>query len=389
MTDTDNDQSIIIDIGSYQTKAGLAGVDAPRSIIDYDETSLLCPVEKGDISNFEYMEKLMHYIYDTELKLDPTKYAVILAEYALTSKSNRETITKMMFETFTVPRYYTNIMGVLSLYASGRTTGLTIDCGHEVTQFVPIYEGYATPYCMQKVSIGGKHINEALQTLLKQKYSQININKKDIINIKHKYGYIAEENAEIETLKPKCNEPSWLVSGYLRDINSNYAKICAMDVEKQCFNYMGSNEINKRVRNIQMYKLPDGTVLNLDDELFECTEVLFNGKKDNFKIHHSLLQDCIMKIGDVHSQWDSLANIVLSGGNSMFNGFETRFTKECKNIASGSYARMFKAVFSPGRKYSAWIGGSILASLSTFEAMWITSTEYNESGPQIVHRKCF
>ncbi len=43
----------------------------------------------------------------------------------------------------------------------------------------------------------------------------------------------------------------------------------------------------------------------------------------------------------------------------------------------------------PERKYSAWIGGSILASLSTFKQMWISQQEYEETGPSIVHRKCF
>lgn len=48
-----------------------------------------------------------------------------------------------------------------------------------------------------------------------------------------------------------------------------------------------------------------------------------------------------------------------------------------------------KVVAPPERKYSVWIGGSILASLSTFQQMWIAKSEYDESGPSIVHRKCF
>ncbi|MQI72129.1 actin, cytoplasmic 2, partial [Escherichia coli] len=48
-----------------------------------------------------------------------------------------------------------------------------------------------------------------------------------------------------------------------------------------------------------------------------------------------------------------------------------------------------KVVAPPERKYSVWIGGSILASLSTFQQMWISKGEYDESGPAIVHRKCF
>ncbi len=48
-----------------------------------------------------------------------------------------------------------------------------------------------------------------------------------------------------------------------------------------------------------------------------------------------------------------------------------------------------KIVAPPERKYSVWIGGSILASLSTFQQMWISKQEYDESGPGIVRRKCF
>lgn len=50
---------------------------------------------------------------------------------------------------------------------------------------------------------------------------------------------------------------------------------------------------------------------------------------------------------------------------------------------------VLQIIAPPERKYSVWIGGSILASLSTFQQMWITKQEYDEAGPSIVHRKCF
>jgi len=48
-----------------------------------------------------------------------------------------------------------------------------------------------------------------------------------------------------------------------------------------------------------------------------------------------------------------------------------------------------KVFAQKARKYSVWIGGSIISSLSTFTNMWITKQEYQESGAEIVHRKCF
>jgi len=90
---------------------------------------------------------------------------------------------------------------------------------------------------------------------------------------------------------------------------------------------------------------------------------------------------------DVDIRKDLYGNIVLSGGTTMFDGVAERMEKEIKALAPQSMK--IKIVAPPERKYSVWIGGSILASLSTFQQMWISKQEYDESGPQIVHRKCF
>ena len=101
---------------------------------------------------------------------------------------------------------------------------------------------------------------------------------------------------------------------------------------------------------------------------------------------HQTTFDSIMKC-DVDIRKDLYGNIVLSGGTTMFDGIAERMEKEIKALAPQSMK--IKIVAPPERKYSVWIGGSILASLSTFQQMWISKQEYDESGPQIVHRKCF
>jgi actin len=84
---------------------------------------------------------------------------------------------------------------------------------------------------------------------------------------------------------------------------------------------------------------------------------------------------------------DLYGNIVMSGGTTMYNGIADRMQKEITALAPSSMK--IKIVAPPERKYSVWIGGSILASLSTFQQMWISKAEYDEAGPSIVHRKCF
>jgi len=134
--------------------------------------------------------------------------------------------------------------------------------------------------------------------------------------------------------------------------------------------------------------LPDGQVITLGSERFRCPELLF---KPNFAgiemcgIHRTCYNS-IMKC-DVDIRKDLYANTVMSGGTSMFPGIADRMQKEITALAPSTMK--IKIIAPPERKYSVWIGGSILSSLSTFQQMWISKQEYDEAGPGIVHRKCF
>jgi actin-related protein len=136
------------------------------------------------------------------------------------------------------------------------------------------------------------------------------------------------------------------------------------------------------------YELPDGNLITVGNERFRCPEVLFQPSfigKEASGIHDTSFQT-IMKC-DVDIRKDLYANVVLSGGTTMFPGIGERMTKELTALAPSTMK--IKVIAPPERKYSVWIGGSILSSLSTFQQMWISKQEYDESGPTIVHRKCF
>ncbi|RID54275.1 hypothetical protein BRARA_G01609 [Brassica rapa] len=132
------------------------------------------------------------------------------------------------------------------------------------------------------------------------------------------------------------------------------------------------------------YELPDAQVITIGSERFRCPEPSMIGM-ENAGIHETTYNS-IMKC-DVDIRKDLYGNIVLSGGTTMFPGIADRRSKEITALAPSSMK--IKVVAPPERKYSVWIGGSILASLSTFQQMWIAKAEYDESGPSIVHRKCF
>jgi len=363
MCDDDDKPAVIMDNGTGMMKCGLSGEDAPKvtfaSCVGYPKQKAMLQGSNKDYYVGEEAQQkrgilLLKYPLEHGVITNWDVAGVLLTEAPMNPKENREKMTQIMFETFSARRFYVAIQAVLSLYASGRTTGVVVDCGDGVSHTVPIYEGYSMPHAIQRINLAGRDLTDYICKILTE--SKINLHT----------------SAERESAK-KIKEDLCYIS---------------MNFAEEVDNFAGKEKT---------FELPDMSVVTVHNQIIRCPELMFKPSMDGKEMMglHELakktVDDC-----DLDVRKDLLMNIVMSGGTTMFPNMPERLQAEIEGlVAEGAKV---KVIAPPERMISVWIGGSILASLSTFGRMWINSTSqpdasppivgYDDVGPRIVHQMC-
>jgi len=345
--------AVVIDNGTGMIKAGIAGDEAPKAyfptVVGYTKyerlpgsdgkncligeeaiakkgvLTLKYPLENGIVKDWDDMEKIWRYTYFDQLKTDPEQHPVLLTEAALNPKDNREKTLQIFFDEFKVPGYYVFTQAVLALYSSGRTTGLVCDSGDGVTHIVVVYDGYSIKHAISRLNLAGRNLTDYIQ--------------------KH----LAEDGLKFDSTADRE------IAKQIKE------KLCyvSMDYEKELQEYHSNPDKKKD------FDLPDGTKVKVGDVIMKTPECLFKPAMLGMDIPgvHQAIYNCVQK-ADMDLRTTLYQSITLSGGTTMFEGFQERLNKEITALVpSGVQCKIIAPV---ERKFSIWIGGSVLSTLATF-----------------------
>ncbi|XP_027342722.1 actin-related protein 7-like [Abrus precatorius] len=360
-------EAAVVDPGSSILKAGFAIPDqTPAMIIPtqmkrmLDDGSVtdnpavddvaIDPVYRGYIRDWDAMEDLLHYVLYTGLGWEiGNEGQILFTDPLCTPKANKEQLVQLMFETFNISGFYASEQAVLSLYAVGRISGCTVDIGHGKIDIAPVIEGAVNHIASRRFEFGGIDLTNFLAQELGKSNPLVNISISDVEKIKQQYSCCAEDELAYQNTQNSCP--------------------------------------------VETHTLPDGQVITIGRERYTVGEALFQPCLLGLEAH-GIVEQLVRTISTVSSDnhRQLLENTVVCGGTSSMIGFEERFQKESSLSSSAVRPTLVKPPeYMPENitTYSAWVGGAILAKVVFPQNQHVTKAEYDETGPSIVHRKCF
>ncbi|GMH20904.1 hypothetical protein Nepgr_022746 [Nepenthes gracilis] len=440
----DEVSAIVIDLGSHTCKAGYAGEDAPKAVfpsvvgsIDQmevddpdnlernsgsvpesnstvrtsesekakgkrklyvgsqalgyrrDHMEVLSPFMDGVVADWDIVDTIWDHAFRECLLINPKEHPMLVAEPSSNSQQQRERAAELMFEKYEVPALFLAKNAVLTSFASGRATSLVVDSGGGSTTVAPVHDGCVLQKGVLSSPVGGEFLTDCLMKSLESKG----------ITIKPRYSFKRKEirPGEFQTIDLDFPNTTESYKLYCQRVIASDIKDCVCRAPDTLYD-------ESAYSNIPMtpYELPDGQTIEIGADRFKIPDVLFNpslaqtipGMEGFVEIAPSLrglpqmVLESINKC-DVDIRRELFSSILLAGGTASMQQLKERLEKDL--VEESPQAARVKVLASGNateRRFSVWIGGSILASLGSFQQMWFSKSEYEEHGAPYIQRKC-
>lgn len=295
-------------------------------------------------------------------------------------------MAELLFEKYNVPSFYLFKNAALAAFASGRTAGLIVDSGATHTSAIPVYDGHCITNAVVRSPVGGDFLVEQCRKMLIKE------------NVELVPYYKVASKKEVK----EGEEPIWTQRKNPPLITKSYEKFMEDQlVEDLIHSTMQLCETPLDVEFMDKlpavsFGFPCGYLRDFHAERAKIPEALFDLKHADLNEEErasliNVAQIALMSCGmcDVEIRPSLYSNLMVTGGNSLIMGFTDRLNHDlAQKCLSTQKIRVSSAPTTAERRFGAWIGGSIVSSLGTFQQLWISKGEYEESGRQIVERKC-
>jgi actin len=402
MKDVSVPNSLVIDLGTAQTKHGWSNNGDPSgvfpSIVGRGRhkgamqklglkdsyvgrkaqarrgiLSLSNPIRNGVVENWDDLELLWEHIWETETNgkgrhdNDGEECKVLVTVPPLCPLADWRRMRELLLEGYGVGGIYLANKSVLSMYGGGRTTGVCVDSGEDMTYIVPCWEGSPLPDATLILRLGGKHVTERLLTLLSNgKYSFSD----DTFLLWKRAGRSSSSRLTVASR-----------TDVVREAKERFCKVSDVPLAK-------AGRVCKE-EDEEVLRLPDGNIVVVGEEAYSAPELMFCPELSNKKkscpttgladlVYQSVMR-CEEKLRP-----RLLSNIMLTGGNSMLPGLDLRLQSELTSMfTKGGFMKKAPAVkvqAQEGREHFTWDGGAHLCSLSSFQRLWLTKQDYMETG---------
>ena len=420
---------VVFDFGSNSIRAGFAGEDTPKADlptnigvltldpedINYGSSGrkyyigtnkVRLPIENmeienlikdGMISDWELFERILEHLYTFSIQSQSSFHPVVMSEAAWNSRSNREKLTEIMFEKFSIPAFFLVKSPVLAAFAHGRTCGIVLDSGAEQTAAVPVHDGYVLKNGIVRSPLAGDFITR--QCIEYFKSSDVELVPLYCVGSKEQVveGAPPVWKKKTNIGKTTCSYHDFMVKDLIQDFTAGVLQVNT-DV---CYDKESISQMPR-----VSYDFPNGYNASFGEErfripegLFDCSMIISHSSIKTVGSTGSVSASTTLSMGeavqnavglcDIDIRAALYGNVIVTGGNSLILGFTERLNKDLgSRIPSNVKLKVVSNSGTAERRFSTWVGGSILGSLGSFHQLWISKQEFEETGKNIVEKKC-
>jgi len=319
------------------------------------------------------LEVLWDYIWEKEAihsnidNISPADHQVLVSVPPLCSAEDWRRLAELMLEGAGMGGVYLANKSVLSMYGGGRTTGICVDSGEDMTYIVPCWEGTPLPNATLILKLGGKHVTDRLLNQLSNgKYSF-----PDDTFLLWKRGGKGGKSGSGGGRNRFCVASR---RDIVQEAKESFCKFSDRGIGAGNTTFSSAEE--------QVLRLPDGNMVVVGEEAYTAPELMFqpNLIKKKCAGLHDLVWESVMRCDEKYRN-RLLSNIVLAGGNTLMPNLDKRLQKELtKKLPPSMYNVNIRVHALKNRENFTWSGGAHLTSLESFQRLWLTKHDYLETG---------